>query len=706
MVRRRCVRALAAAVGIALLLTGVVTAPQAAAVDVYTTPGTHQVNGRTWRTTCSDYSTTVKRCRTEIIATTISASGNTFRSVKGWTFNNLTYLPSPRGPWNGNPLATPGDHSIDGRLWRTECDTAVTGRNGCRSYIQASVVDVIARNPVRHGWKTKWVFNNMVRFSTGTVPSQPTPPKPPTKSCEGIPLPSGWNVGKDGMPSPPASGQFPANAHNPQYIGNFIRQVLKDARTTTSQKQCLATTAAGHLIARSTTRVINGTTSRWYPFDFAYSANPSVPALKAPWYSGLAQANILTVTSLMEDLTGDPVWRRYGKETFEAFMVPTSKGGFTARDKGFLWFEEYPTTPGTSVLNGHLEALIGLTWWGQNMAEPRAAALVDEAVEDLPPILEASEVEVQAGLLTSYDLLRGYPAAPLRLLGSPGFRWDQSRLNGASQGIATVMTGTPGAPNVLLNSTMSTVSNGLPTHWRALGARSRVSATNGVARVVTDGQAWQGLVQSVAPGTFTAGEPLHLGVRSRLTVPRGKPGTSGKVMAYEECSGRYRVLHTTAKLRSPAWVSHDLGFPAPRAGCSLEIRLTSGNQGPANTVVEFDDVVLSRADHIGSATTPRYALRVDRTPVNAFTLTGVGSATLQAHADGRWQDVADVTLAGGTPMQMVLPERFTGRNLHYGYHENHVSELMQLYRMTGEPIFLEFARRWAPLAPAHNGLVP
>ncbi len=705
--RRRVSSVLASAVGLLLFLSGVVTSPAAAAVDVYTTPGTHYVNGRTWRTACSSYSTTVTRCSTDIIATTVTATGGGFRSVTDWTFNNLTYLPSPRAPWAGNPLATPGNHTIDGRRWRTECDTPTTGRNGCRSYIEASVVDVISRNPVRHGWRTKWVFNNIVKFTTGSIPTQPPPPTTaPTTACKGVPLPAGFHVGKDGMPSPPASGQFPANAHNPQYIGNFIRQVLKDSRTSTSQKKCLATTAAGHLIARSTTRVVNGATSRWYNFDFPYSANPAVPTLKAPWHSGLAQANVLTITALLEDLTGDPVWRRYGRETFESFLVPTTNGGVTSREKGFLWFEEYPTTPGTSVLNGNLEALIGLAWWGQNRNEPRATALVTEATDGLRSLLKASEVEVEAGLLTSYDLIRGYPAAPLRLLGSPGFRWDRAKLNGEYLAVPTVASASPASPNVLRNSDMSAVKSGLPTYWTPLGSRAQVSAANGGAKVVTDSKAWQGLVQTVAPGTFTAGEPLHLSARSRLTLPAGGPGTSGKVMAYEQCSGRYRVLHTTTKLRSQAWASYDLTFPAPRAGCALEIRLTSGLKTPSNTVIEFDDVTLSRADAVGTAATPAYDLRVDRTPVNAFTFTGVGQATLQAHQDGQWRDIANVVLSAGSPTTVTVPERFTGRNLHYGYHESHVSELMQLHKMTGDSVFLEFARRWAPLAPAHNGLVP
>ncbi len=138
-------------------------APSARAdVNVYTTPGEHTVNGRQWRTWCEPYSRTA-RCTTQIL------SGGV------WTFNNLTYQSSPRSLWVGNPLATPGYHTVNGRNWFTECDTPRTGRNGCRSYIDST-------------GRGNYVFNNVVLFGpirsdlaslyTYRPPAdpQPTPP--------------------------------------------------------------------------------------------------------------------------------------------------------------------------------------------------------------------------------------------------------------------------------------------------------------------------------------------------------------------------------------------------------------------------------------------------------------------------------------------------------------------------------------------------
>jgi len=141
--------------------------------DVYTTPGTHTLNGRRWRTTCEPYSQT-ERCRTEIMATTIrQRTSGAFYQETAWVFNNLTYLPSKRSIWVGNGLGGfgkvgyTGTWTKDGRAWRTECDTPLSGGNGCRSYIQVSYITntAAAGRPPAYRWVKGYVFNNIARFN-------------------------------------------------------------------------------------------------------------------------------------------------------------------------------------------------------------------------------------------------------------------------------------------------------------------------------------------------------------------------------------------------------------------------------------------------------------------------------------------------------------------------------------------------------------
>ncbi len=139
---------------------------------IYSTPGYHEFNGRDWFTSCEPYSVT-QRCRTLIRATTVSEVNGKFVTKQGWALNNLTYLPSSRSKWTNNPLGAYGEvggnvtWTADGRTWRTECDTALTGRGGCRTFAEARVIESITRpgRSTQYRWVTKEILNNIVQFS-------------------------------------------------------------------------------------------------------------------------------------------------------------------------------------------------------------------------------------------------------------------------------------------------------------------------------------------------------------------------------------------------------------------------------------------------------------------------------------------------------------------------------------------------------------
>ena len=137
---------------------------------VYTQPGDHLVNGRYWKTTCEKYSSTVVRCTTNLYTEKRAASGAKYN---GWVFKTLTYLPSSRSAWSSNPLGKKASWTAsDGRKWKTECDTAATGRGGCRTYTLTG---------------GKWVVNNLMQFSTASLPAVTSIPAaaPPLK---GVPV--------------------------------------------------------------------------------------------------------------------------------------------------------------------------------------------------------------------------------------------------------------------------------------------------------------------------------------------------------------------------------------------------------------------------------------------------------------------------------------------------------------------------------------
>ena len=139
------------------------------ALDVYTTAGDHTVAGRKWRTTCEPYTSSIDRCRAEIWSTQVKNVNGSFVPSNGWNFNNLTYLPSARSEWVGNPLAVHnGDGFIsDDRLWKTSCADAWTGPDACRSFIKSNEIEAYldSSGTRRYREVEKWVFNNIVQFS-------------------------------------------------------------------------------------------------------------------------------------------------------------------------------------------------------------------------------------------------------------------------------------------------------------------------------------------------------------------------------------------------------------------------------------------------------------------------------------------------------------------------------------------------------------
>lgn len=108
------------------------------------------------------------RCFTDIWGTQVSYVGGRYVATNGWVHNNLTYLPYlTRAQWGSNPLANAGGFTSAGRQWRTECDTATTGADACRSYILTSNKVQAAQNADgswRYFLADVWEFNNMVLF--------------------------------------------------------------------------------------------------------------------------------------------------------------------------------------------------------------------------------------------------------------------------------------------------------------------------------------------------------------------------------------------------------------------------------------------------------------------------------------------------------------------------------------------------------------
>ncbi|VEP39945.1 hypothetical protein TLA_TLA_01303 [Tessaracoccus lapidicaptus] len=678
---------------------GVISAPQASAeIDVYTTPGVHEVNGRLWSTTCGRYSTQVERCRTEIWATTITmTSGGGFTRSNGWVFNNLTYKPVPRAVWGDNPLANTRQWTAeDGRLWRTECDTPTTGRNGCRSETYSSVVLVRDGRAVVD---QAWVFNNIVRFSTSTATASPAPSPSSSSgtSCDTSVLPAGYAV-TNGVPHAIKPPYTPVDQFNPVSVALFIDAVSKSSAIAADTQLCLMRMAGKLALSKAVSRSYAGETSLWYPYGFAYSANPSTPTLQPPWYSGIAQGAMLSALGTLHDRTTGTeaaTWRDAATRTLNSFLIPYSDGGvrnyLDIKGQRVLMFEEYPTgaTP-TSVLNGQHVALIALDAHYRRFGDVRAKALFDEGVAHYDLVLEAAELPVEGGIMSTYDLVRGYAPAPLRYV-SLGGSVSRSKMNATVVDVPTALRDVP-APNVIVNPTLGTA-----TGWKILGSGTTIA--NGVATVRNDGAGWTGIEQRIPGGTFRSGQKVSLQFQAKATYPFGLSGISPRYVAYQVCPSGTTNLLDQQKNRGDVWAVYRDEFTVRDGSCTILLQFLTATTRANDTVVQYDNISLRRSDTVGAALTPRYDLFVWRTPVNNLTLFGTGLVAVEVYTGGRWHQIIQFNaLPEGRTVQ--IPEEYTGRNIHYGYHDtSHIAELQSLYTRSGLEYFKTYAERWLPLAP-------
>lgn len=116
-----------------------------------------------------------------------------------------------------------------------------------------------------------------------------------------------------------------------------------------------------------------------YRFDFDLHGRPDL-RLDGPWYSGMAQGEVLAALLRLEQATGQERWRRAADATFTSFTLPRSSSDPWVVDvdaQGLLWFEEYPHGRHSDrAYNGHNFAVMGVYEYWNATADPRAEALV------------------------------------------------------------------------------------------------------------------------------------------------------------------------------------------------------------------------------------------------------------------------------------------------------------------------------------------
>jgi heparosan-N-sulfate-glucuronate 5-epimerase len=123
-------------------------------------------------------------------------------------------------------------------------------------------------------------------------------------------------------------------------------------------------------------------------FDWEYR-----DTLKAPWYSGLAQGQGMSLLVRAYHETRQPEYLHAAQKAFTSFLLPVEDGGviFTD-DRGDLWFEEYIVSPPTHILNGFIWAAWGVYDYFLASGDPTAQSLFQQAVRTLLSNLDAYDM--------------------------------------------------------------------------------------------------------------------------------------------------------------------------------------------------------------------------------------------------------------------------------------------------------------------------
>lgn len=114
-------------------------------------------------------------------------------------------------------------------------------------------------------------------------------------------------------------------------------------------------------------------------FDWPYRQT-----LLAPWYSGLAQGQGISVLVRATLETGHDRYAAAAHEAFAAFRVETRDGGVMWRDAaGAPWIEEYIVDPPRHILNGFVWSLWGVYDYGRVFPDTGAMSIFHECVDTL-----------------------------------------------------------------------------------------------------------------------------------------------------------------------------------------------------------------------------------------------------------------------------------------------------------------------------------
>lgn len=119
----------------------------------------------------------------------------------------------------------------------------------------------------------------------------------------------------------------------------------------------------------------------WYPYNFPWTYDAH-RVLKAPWWSGMAQGQALSLFVRLAEQTGDAKWDTAADHTWLSFTQShSSTAAWTSLNiDNHLYFEEYAgNQKPLLVMNGHIFAIFGLYDYWRHTGDAKVAQYIDGA---------------------------------------------------------------------------------------------------------------------------------------------------------------------------------------------------------------------------------------------------------------------------------------------------------------------------------------
>ena len=124
--------------------------------------------------------------------------------------------------------------------------------------------------------------------------------------------------------------------------------------------------------------------------------------IPAPWASAMAQGEIISFYLRMYQITNDKNLLITSEKAANFLLDETHNKRVAIRDEnGYLWLEEYPSTPPSYVLNGFVYALFGLV----DLYRVKRGSKIKKAIDECFLTLSKNIHRFDAGYWSYYDLL-------------------------------------------------------------------------------------------------------------------------------------------------------------------------------------------------------------------------------------------------------------------------------------------------------------